>query len=106
MSALGYWREPEGTPQGKLVWQPPSKTGGLPTYVGFINGKTVATIRNKGRGLGYTVRITGWVWYPRPDAPDGKMGVKESPVIAFFKIREAKQAVADVMALLPVTSTN
>lgn len=53
MSVLGYWREPEGTPQGNLVWQPPSKTGGLPTYVGLINGKTVATIRNKGRGLGY-----------------------------------------------------
>lgn len=106
MSALGYWREPEGTPSGKLTWIPPPNTGGLKTYVGLIDGKTVATIRNKGRGLGYTVRIVGWMWYPRPDAPDGRMGIKESPVIAFTGIKEAKQAVADAMALLPVTAAN
>lgn len=103
---MGYWREPKGTPSGKLTWLPPPNTGGLKTHVGLVDGKTVATIQKKMFNRGYAVRITGWVWYPRPDAPDGKMGVKESPVIAFIKLREAKQAVADVMALLPVTSTN
>lgn len=106
MNSMGYWREPEGTPSGKLTWLPPPKTGGLPTHVGLIDGKQVATIRNKGRGLGFTAQITGWVWYPRPEAPDGRMGVKESPVIAFTGLKDAKQAVADAMALLPATATH
>jgi transcriptional regulator with XRE-family HTH domain len=96
----GRWAEPEGTPQGELVWQDPGRAG-LGTHVALVEGKTVATIRRHLNGE-CTVRITGWVWAaPAEDSTADKLGIKETPIKAFATLTRAKKAVEYAMSEYP-----
>ncbi|MGP1715640.1 MAG: hypothetical protein ACTS9Y_00545 [Methylophilus sp.] len=99
--ANGRWNEPEGIKRGKIKWQSPLSTGGLKTHFGFIEGKNVVSIKHNTLSKDFIVSIPGWMWVPNNDAPDGKLGIKESPVIAFKDIRTAKLAVNEAFKLLP-----
>lgn len=99
--ATGRWTEPISLKPGKITWQSPLKTGGLKTYVGFINQVEIAKIKHNTASGDYIVSIPGWMWQTDPNAIDGKLGIKESNVIAFRGIKIAKAAVLKAIELHP-----
>lgn len=104
ISVNGRWSEPEGIKAGKIRWQSPLSTGGLKTHIGFIDGKNIASIKHNTLSKDFIVSIPGWMWVPSSDAPDGKLGIKESPALAFKDIRTAKLAVDEVFKKLASVS--